>query len=290
MQNSKAEKGLKSTLIGIFINLLLALTKGFAGVLGNSYALVADAIESLSDVVSSIVVYIGLKYSTKPKDENHPYGHGKAEPIAAIIVTLALLAAAVVIIVQSLSNISTPHQTPKTFTLIVLVIVVITKELMFRYVDQVGHEVQSTAVKTDAWHHRSDAITSAAAFIGILIAIIGGKGWEVADDWAALVASFVIIINAILLFTKAFNEIMDVKPIGNIHNDVYILANSVEGVVNTEKCIARKMGLDFIIELHVRVDGNETVSEGHRIAHLVKDKLISSSLNITDAIIHVEPS
>ena len=289
MKANKAERGLKTTLLGIMINLILAVTKGTAGFLGNSYALIADAIESSSDVFSSIIVYVGLNFSTKPRDENHPYGHGKAEPIAAIIVTIALLCAAVMIVTQSISEIVTPHHAPASFTLIVLVLVVATKETLFRVVSKVGKEIKSTAVKTDSWHHRSDAITSAAAFVGILVAVIGGKGWESADDWAALAASGIIILNAVLLFIPAFNEIMDAKPVGNIHNEVYQIANQVEGVINTEKCIVRKMGLEYVVDLHVRVLGSISVKEGHKISHQVKDKLLNSNLSILEVNIHIEP-
>ncbi len=289
MSESKTNQGLKTTLLGILVNIILALCKGIAGVLGHSFALIADAIESTSDIFSSIIVYAGLKISSKPRDENHPYGHGKAEPIAAIIVTIALFTAAIIIIINSIKEIITPHYAPAVFTLYVLVGVVLTKELLFRKVNKVGTSINSTAVKTDSWHHRSDAITSAAVFVGIVIALLGGKGWEGADDWAALFASFIIIANAVFLFLPAFNEIMDGKPLGDIHSDVYKIANSTKGVSNTEKCIVRKMGLDYIVELHIWVNGNLSVAEGHNIAHDVKNKLLASTLSINDAIIHVEP-
>jgi cation diffusion facilitator family transporter len=289
MSQPKAERGLKTTLVGITVNFLLALTKGTAGVLGNSFALIADAIESTSDIFSSTLVYIGLRVSAKPRDKNHPYGHGKAEPIVAIVVTLALFAAAVVIIVESISEILTPHHAPEPFTLLVLVLVVVTKETLFRVVNKVGKEIQSTAVKTDSWHHRSDAITSAAAFVGILIAVIGGKGWESADDWAALAASGIIITNAILLFLPALNEIMDAAPEGNIHERILEIARGVNAVHDTEKCLVRKMGLQFIVELHILVDGALSVREGHSIAHEVKSRLVASELDVLDVIVHVEP-
>jgi cation diffusion facilitator family transporter len=290
MSSGRAERGLRTTLVGILINFVLALIKGTAGFLGNSYALMADAIESSSDIVSSLVVYVGLKVSTRPKDENHPYGHGKAEPVAAILVTLALVAAAIVIVFQSIAEILTPHHAPEPFTLIVLVGVVVTKETLFRFVNRVGKEVRSTAVKTDAWHHRSDAITSAAVFVGISVALIGGKGWEMADDVAALVASAIILTNAVLLFLPAFNEIMDAKPLGNYDEKVRELALGVPGVVDTDKCFVRKMGLDFVVDLQVRVDGRITVTAGHEISHRVKDKLLASGLGISAVNIHVEPN
>jgi len=289
MLKDNTSRGLKTTLIGIVINLILAVVKGTAGFVGNSYALIADAIESTSDIFSSTIVFFGLRFSARPRDENHPYGHGKAEPMAAVVVTLALFSAAVVIITQSIQEILTPHHAPAAFTLIVLMFVVITKELLFRLVNKVGTQIASTAVKTDSWHHRSDAITSAAVFVGIVVALVGGRGWESADDWAALVASLIIITNAILLFIPAMNEIMDAKPKGNIHQVVYELANQVVGVVGTEKCIVRKMGLEYVVDLHVRVDGNISVTDGHRISHAVKDTLMEAELGIMEVNIHIEP-
>jgi cation diffusion facilitator family transporter len=284
-----ALKGMRSTFFGIIGNVILAVIKGLAGFFGNSYALIADAIESTSDVFSSIIVLIGLKISSKPKDSDHPYGHGKAEPIVAIVVSLTLLAAAVTIVYQSIQEIITPHHTPAPFTLLVLVLVVTVKETLFRYVLKVGAEVQSTAVKTDAWHHRSDAITSVAAFIGISIALIFGKGYEAADDWAALLASGIIAYNAYNLFKPALAEIMDAAPKANLEKDVREITLSVEGVYDMEKCLIRKMGFDYFVDLHVIVDGNLSVREGHIIAHNVKDALLKTKLRINDVIIHIEP-
>ncbi|MCX6159034.1 MAG: cation diffusion facilitator family transporter [Ignavibacteriae bacterium] len=281
---------MRSTIFGIIGNILLAVIKGLAGFFGNSYALIADAIESTSDVFSSLIVLIGLKISTKPKDKNHPYGHGKAEPIVAIVVSLTLLGAAFTIAYQSVQEIATPHHTPAAFTLLVLVLVVAVKETLFRYVFKVGAEVQSTAVKTDAWHHRSDAITSVAAFIGISVALIFGKGYESADDWAALLASGIIAFNAYNLFRPALAEIMDEAPPENLEQDIRITAETVEGVIEVEKCFIRKMGFDYFVDLHVIVDGELTVREGHIIAHNVKDSLLKSELRIIDVLIHTEPN
>jgi cation diffusion facilitator family transporter len=284
-----ATKGMKSTMFGIFGNIILAVIKGLAGIFGNSYALIADAIESTSDVFSSLIVLIGLKISTKPKDRNHPYGHGKAEPIVAIVVSLTLLGAAITIAYQSVQEIAIPHHTPAPFTLLVLVLVVAVKETLFRYVIKVGNEVQSTAVKTDAWHHRSDAITSMAAFIGISIALIFGKGFESADDWAALFASGIIVFNAYNLFRPALSEIMDEAPQAYIEKKVRKVAISVEGVIDVEKCFIRKMGFDYFIDMHIIVNGGITVREGHIIAHRVKKRLLKSELRISDVLIHIEP-
>jgi cation diffusion facilitator family transporter len=289
MENHRVSQGIRSTVIGIIVNALLALIKGVAGFLGNCYALIADAIESASDVVSSLIVVGGLQIAAKPRDENHPYGHGKAEPIAAMIVALTLFGAAVTIILQSIHEIITPHHAPASFTLAVLVIVVITKETLFRFVFRVAENVHSTAVKTDAWHHRSDAITSAAAFIGISIALIGGKGYESADDWAAMFASVIIIVNAYKLFRPALNEVMDAAPSEDIVERVRASALSVPGVLKLDKCYVRKMGLDYFVDLHVVVSGDLSVREGHRISHNVKDTICSSHQQVADVLVHIEP-
>jgi len=283
------QRGLKTTLIGIVANAALAVAKGIAGYLGNSYALIADAIESTSDVVSSGIVYLGLKVAARPPDENHPYGHGKAEPLAALTVSLALLGAAATIAIQSVGEIVTPHHAPAPFTLAVLVLVVLTKETLFRFVFRVGHEVDSIAVKTDAWHHRSDAITSATAFVGISIALIGGVGYESADDWAALIASAIITYNAAGLLRASLYELTDASPSRDLEVQVRRVAGSFPGVIALDKCFVRKMGLNYLVDLDVIVDGGTTVREGHRIAHAVQGELRRSNPRISRVYVHVEP-
>lgn len=285
-----ALKGVRSTLIGIGFNVLLAAGKFLAGVVGHSYALIADGIESLSDVVSSLVVIIGLRVAMRPPDENHPYGHGKAEPLAATIVSLALFAAAVIIAIESVHEIRTPHSSPAPFTLGVLVGVLAIKEGLFRYVVKVGESVKSTAVKTDAWHHRADAITSGLAFIGISIALWGGKGWESADDWAALLASAIIMFNAYLLLRPAVLELTDSVPAVELGADVRVVALQVPGVLDLDKCFVRKMGFEYYVDLHIIVDRNLPVWEGHEIAHAVKETLRTAHPTIADVLVHIEPT
>jgi len=288
-KNQAPIKGMRTTILGIIVSFFLVIIKGGAGILGNSYALVADAIESLSDIFTSTIVLLGIKYASRPKDEDHPYGHGKAEPLAGLFVAMMLIVAAIVIIVQSLNEIITPHHAPEPFTLIVLVLVVVVKETLFRKVIEVGEGIESVAVKNDAWHHRSDAITSAAAFIGIAIALIGGTGYEEADDYAALFASFIIIYNAISLFMPALKEILDTAPPVEFVQKVKECAREVEGVKDIEKCFIRKMGFEYYIDMHVIVNGNLSVFEGHLIAHSVKDKLIEVFPNVSDVLCHIEP-
>lgn len=289
MDHHPGTRGVRTTVIGMLINLLLSAGKGAAGIVGNSYALIADAIESLTDVLSSVIILVGLTIAMRPADEDHPYGHGKAEPLAATLVSLALFGAAVVIAIESIHKIRIPHTTPAPFTLGVLAAVVVIKEVLYRYVVRVGDASGSTAVKTDAWHHRSDAITSGLAFIGISIALIGGKGWESADAWAALLASGVIMYNAYLLLRPAVLELTDSVPGGGLGEDVRRIAGSVPGVLSLDKCFVRKMGFDYFVDLHVVVDRNMPVWRGHEIAHEVKDQIRTARQEIVDVLVHIEP-
>jgi cation diffusion facilitator family transporter len=287
--NISINRGLKTTLVGIIASALLAAIKIFTGIVGNSYALIADGIESLTDIFTSSIVLTGLYFASKPADENHPYGHGKAEPFAGVAVSLGIFVAAIIIIVQSLYEIITPHHAPASFTLIVLVLVIVIKESLFRFVIKVGTSVNSIAVKSDAWHHRSDAITSAAAFIGISIALIGGEGYESADDFAALFASVIIIINAYRIFKPALFELLDTAPPTQVVQKVRGVAGKVENVMGIDKCFVRKMGFDYFVDIHVLVDANLPVHKGHEIAHKVKDELMNEYSNISDVLVHIEP-
>lgn len=281
--------GIRSTLVGMVTNILLAAVKAIAGILGNSYALVADAIESASDVASSLVVLGGIKIASMPADEDHPYGHGKAESIAALLVSIALCTAAAGIAIQSVREIVTPHHAPAPFTLVVLVLVVLTKEALFRFVIRAGTSTHSTAITTDAWHHRSDAITSTAAFVGITVALVGGKGYESADDVAALFASAIILFNGLRLLRKAVQEIMDAAPPADVETAVRATAAAVPGVLGLDKCFVRKMGLEFFVDLHVVVNGDLSVREGHTIAHGVKDSVRRAHPEVRDVLVHIEP-
>jgi cation diffusion facilitator family transporter len=284
------QTGARVALLGFVVNVVLASTKIVAGLFGHAYVLIADGIESALDVGGSIVIWGGLTVAARPPDKTHPYGHGKAEPIAAIVVALGVLAAALVIAIQSVREILLPHHAPAPWTLVVLIVAVIVKEVLFRYVIRFGRKVESTAVKTDAWHHRIDAMTSTAAFIGISVALIGGKAWQSADDWAALVACVLIGWNGYRLARPAFFEIMDTAPRGKFVRSIRKTARSVPGVIEVEKCRARKMGLDFYVDLHVGVDGSISVHEGHEIAHRVKNAIRQSDSRIADVLVHIEPA
>lgn len=283
-------KAVRSTLIGGASSLALTIIKLAAGIFGHSYALIADAIESASDVLTSGVVFLGIKASSVPPDESHPHGHGKFEVVAGAVVVLMLFGASVAIAVQSVREIQTPHLTPKPFTLVVLAFVLIVKELLYRFVNRTGDEVKSTAVKADAGHHRSDALTSLAAFVGISIALVGGKGYEQADDWAALFASGFIALSAYRLGLGVFEELTDRAPDPGVERSVREIALSVPGVLGTHRCFVRKVGFYYLVELDVEVDGGRSVAEGHAIAHEVRDAIKDRSISILRVFVHVEPA
>src|SRR5262245_63104561 len=288
--SSMSRTGARVALLGLVINVVLASVKIVAGVIGHAYVLIADGIESALDVGGSIVIWGGLTVAARPPDRTHPYGHGKAEPIAALVVAICVLAAAIGLAIESVREILTPHHGPAPFTLAILVLVIVIKEFLFRYVNRIGRDLESTAVTTDAWHHRGDALTSAAAFIGISVALIGGERWQTADDWAALFACAVIAANGVRLALPAFQEIMDTAPAGKIVGSILAVARSVPGVVEVETCHSRKMGLYYYVDLHVGVDGNISVHEGHEIAHRVKSAIQQSDSRIADVLVHIEPA
>jgi cation diffusion facilitator family transporter len=280
----------------IILNLSLAAIKSIAGFFGNSYALIADGIESLTDVFSSLLTYIGIHLSTKPPDANHPFGHGKIEPLSAVCIGSSLFFAAGIISIQSIHEILTPHTTPEVWTIAVLLFVIITKEAFSRYAKNVGESLGSLTVQGESLHHRSDAVTSAAVFLGITVAIIGGHlspdpRWSSADDWAALIASGAIVYNGWSIIKKALYELTDARPDAIIEKRVRTIALSVNDVLGLDKCFIRKLGFDYYVELDVRVDENLSVAEGHAIAHAVQNQIKEQikELRIAKVLVHIEP-
>jgi len=284
-----ASRGIRITILGVLASAVLASIKVGGGLLGHSYALIADGIESMLDIMSSVIVWGGLRVAARRPTERHPYGFGKAEPLAALAVATVLALAAAGLAVQSVREILTPHHAPAPFTLAVLVLVVGIKEGMYRIMRRAGETIGSAAVKTDAWHHRSDALTSLAAFVGIAIALLGGEGYESADDWAALAACGIIGFNGVRLFRSAWAEVLDVAPPPDVVEHIREVARAVADVRGVEKCHVRKSGLALYCDIHVEVDGDLTVREGHRIAHEVKDALLAAERGLVDVVVHVEP-
>jgi cation diffusion facilitator family transporter len=287
--NQTGQTLVRTTLLSLGSNVLLTIVKWAAGFWGNSYALVADAIESTSDVFASLLVLFGLQYASRPADKNHPYGHGKAEPLVTFLVVLFLLASALLIAHDSWVNIQTPHEAPKTFTLYVLVGIIMYKEFLYRWMKRTAVKTNSTILRAEAWHHRADALTSVAAFVGIGIALLLGPGYEMADDWAAIFAACLIVYNCYKILRPALGEMMDEHSYDELVEKIRSESLKVEGVRMTEKCFVRKAGTKFHIDLHVQVDPQISVEDGHRIAHNVKDFLRDGIDEIGHVLIHIEP-
>jgi len=283
------QTAIKTSYFSIIGNTSLAIIKALAGFFGNSYALIADAIESTTDIFSSLLVLFGLKYARRPADENHPYGHGRIEPLITFLVVAFLVTSATIIAYESILHIQTPHKVPQPWTLIVLGGIIVWKEVSYRIVIRKSELTNSSSLRADAWHHRSDAITSVTAFIGISIAIIFGKGYETADDWAALVASAFILYNSYLIFRPALGEIMDEHLYDDLQKEIRAVSLTVPGILGTEKCLIRKAGMQYHIDLHARVDGQISVTEGHDLAHLLKDTLCEKIPTLGHVSIHIEP-
>ena len=289
-ENTRLQRSLRATFIGLAVNVVLTAVKFTAGVLGRSHALIADGVESTADIVSSLIVWRGVVVASEPADRDHPYGHGKAEPLAAAVVSIVLLLGAGGIIVKSILQLAHPRERPAAFTLVALLGVVAVKEVLFRFVVKEADSIESIVVRTDAWHHRSDAITSLAAAIGISVTLVGGPSFAFADDAAAILAGCVIAWNGWRMFRPAADELMDAEPGSAMLAKVREAAAKVEGVNAVEKCMVRKMGGQYFVDMHVEVDPNMTVQEGHRIAHSVKDKVRETVPQVYDVLVHVEPS
>ena len=286
---NKSNLAVRTVIFSMLGNIALAIIKFVAGIFGNSFALIADGIESVVDVFASILVLFGIKYSARPADDNHPYGHGKAEPLITFLVVGFLIISAATIAWQSIQNIQMPHKLPESWTLWVLAGIILWKEISFQVVIRRSKKLKSTSLKGEAWHHRSDAITSVAAFIGITIALIGGEGYEVADDYAALLAVGFILYNCYLIFRPALGEVMDENNHDELTLEIRKVALTVPGVEGTEKCFIRKAGMIYHVDLHAKVKGDLTVTRGHDIAHELKDTLRLEITELGHVLIHIEP-
>ncbi|HET9065173.1 MAG TPA: cation diffusion facilitator family transporter [Gemmatimonadales bacterium] len=282
-------EGIRAVRAGVLINAGLAVIKGVAGVVGHSFALVADAIESLADIVGSLVVWSGLRLAARDPDHDHPWGHGKAEPIAAGIVGLMLMLAALGIIVKAVHGILVPHPVPHAWTLIVIALVVLVKETLFRRVTRIADDIGSGAVAADAWHHRSDAISSGAAFVGVGIAVLGGATWYWADEAAAIVAGLVIGVGAWRILRPAAHELMDGAPEAELLLRAAEAARTVPGVSMIEKLMARKVGVRYFIDLHVQADPTMPLHDAHILSGMVKSAIRDALPSVENVLVHMEP-
>jgi cation diffusion facilitator family transporter len=291
---SRLQRSLRAIFLGIAVNVILGVAKFLAGIFGHSHALIADATESFADIFNSLIMWRGIAVAAEPADEEHPYGHSKAEPLAAAFGAVMLLVAAVWITVKGGVNIyqwanGFHREQPQWFTLVALAVVVFVKEGMFRFVVSEGTDTDNSAVKTDAWHHRADAITSVGAAIGITIALIGGAKFVCADDMAAIFAALIIGWSGWRLLRPALNELMDQAPDPKIIEQIRGIASGIAGVANVEKCFVRKAGHLLFVEMHVEVDPEMTVRRSHEIAHDVKDKIRAMMPAVSDVLVHIEP-
>jgi cation diffusion facilitator family transporter len=282
-------EGTRATIVALVVSATLAVLKIGAGILGDSFALIADGAESVLDIFTGLLVIGGLRLSASEPTASYPYGRGKAEPLAALVVATVLLLAALGIAAGAVHEIVSPQAAPAPFTLAVLVVVLLAKEGTYRWLIWKGRQVGSRAIEVDAWHHRADALTSLAAFIGISISLVGGEAWVRADDWAALAACLVIAWNGVRLFRSGLGDILDVAAPPEVRGRIKEIAAGVDGVEGIDELRVRRSGLVYLVDIHVEVDGALTVQRGHLLGHRVKDRLLESELPILDVLVHVEP-
>ncbi len=283
------ERGQGSAMNGILINGALGGAKLAAGLLGHSYALVADASESFADVMGSCVTLYGLRVAAEPADLAHPAGHGRAETLASVITALALTAVGGLIFWHAALSLGEPRPAPSHWTLLVLVPVILIKERMFHWMRARGKETGSLAVIADAWHQRSDVVTSVAALTGIIFAWIGGPAWNHADSWAAMAASVWLVGTGLWLLGPALHELMEGSVDPALLEFICETSQSCPGILGIDKVWVRKLGMRLMVDLHVEVEPDISVQEGHRLAHVVKDRLQAELPQVRDVMVHVEP-
>src|SRR3954470_11008267 len=287
-------RSIRAAQAGVATNAVLAMAKITAGVVGSTYALIADGVESLADVASSLIVWGGVALGARPADDNHPYGHGRAEALAAAVVSVMMLAAAIFVATEAILEIRTPHRFPARWTLVFLVVVVAVKAMLAHRVSIISAESGSTAVAADASHHLSDAITSAAAFIGISAALLGrhfggGPRWAAADDWAALGSSLVIARNGITMAFAALHDLMDRSPGEPVLAPLREAALGVPGVCAIEKLAARRVGTGYRVTVHVQAAPELSLADAHSLGGRVKHAMSNAGLRIDSVLVHMEP-
>ena len=281
--------GLRVTWVGLVVNLLLVGLKFWGGVVGRSQALVADAVHSLSDLFSDVVVLLGLRWGRKEADDDHPYGHGRIETIATVFIGLTLLGAGIGIAYTAIESIYA-HRTsqPTAIALVMAALSVVSKEWMYWYTLRVGRRIHSPALIGNAWHHRSDALSSIAVFIGLLATQIN-PAWHLADAIAALLVSVFILRVGGKLMYRAFRELADTAPEEKILLELQRRAAAVHGVLQVHDLKARHSGPQLLVEMHVVVDGAMTVFDGHEIAREVRLRLLEDVDTVSEVFVHLDP-
>ncbi len=277
--------------MSLLANISLAGVKLLVGFIGNSFALIADGIESLADIVSSAIVWTGVRISDKSADHDHPYGHGKAEAIAALLASVGLLVSAGFIAYNAIHEISSPHQAPALFTIPFLVVIIGIKEWLHFSLLRSGNRMDSGALRAEAWHHRSDSLTSLGVLVGISFAIFAGPGYEKVDDIAALLVTILIVYNAFRIARPALDELMD-KRVEDFRIEVIDqISRSIDGIECLETIVVRRSGREFVAEIHMEVAPEMSIEKGHRLSHQLKDALFAArELRLTHVVVHVEPA
>jgi cation diffusion facilitator family transporter len=281
--------GQGSALKGILVNGGLGAAKLAAGVLGHSYALIADACESFADVMGSCVTFYALKKASEPADVDHPAGHGRAETLASAVTALALVGVGALIFWQAALSLNELRRAPSPLTLLVLVPVILIKEQMFNWMRARGKKIGSLAVVADAWHQRSDVVTSLAALTGIIVAWAGGAAWSHADSWAALAASVWLAGTGLWLLGPTLHELMEGSVDPALLQFIEETSRNCPGIAGVDKVWVRKLGMRLMVDLHIEVDPDISVQEGHRLSHEVKAKLQAELPQVRDVMVHVEP-
>ncbi|WP_146393185.1 cation diffusion facilitator family transporter [Allorhodopirellula solitaria] len=279
----------QAALLGLVVNLVLGVVKLVGGILGSSFALIADAVNSIGDVVTTLVVLFALRVAQRPADAEHPYGHSRAEGIAASNVALLVIISAVLVGWEAIQRISTEHTVPPAWTLWIAGGNVIIKEGLYRYKVQVGKRTGSASIIANAWDHRSDALCALAVLIGLAAVRFGGPRFAWADEAASLVVVAAIVWTGVQLFRASASELMDVQANPDLVDRMRAAAVEVDGVENVETLWVRKSGLEYFADIHIEVDQALTVAEGHRIGHRVKDHLLEQFISLRDVLVHLEP-
>jgi cation diffusion facilitator family transporter len=290
-QSEKYNIAKKGAWVGIIGNFFLAGLKIITGVVGRSFALISDGVHSLSDITSSVAVLVGLTIASKPKDKAHPYGHGKAESVASITIAALLIIVAFMLIVKVIYSFleNEPIIEPAFITLWIALASVILKEILYRYKAKLGKNVKSTSLIADAWHHRSDALSSGVVLVGIAGSIFGGPGWQYLDKIAGFIVAGIIVWVGIKIYARASSELMDESVDKEVVKVVKEKAQRVKGVKRVETLLVRKSGLDFLVDIHIEVDPKLDVTTSHNIAESVECKILEEIPEVKSVIAHIEP-
>lgn len=284
----------KVTLLGSFVNLLLVIFKFLAGIAGHSAAMLADAVHSLSDFITDVIVILFVRISNKPQDKSHDYGHGKYETLATALIGVALLGVGFGILWNGANEIlaflrGEQLRSPGMLALVAAAVSIVLKEILYQYTVRMGKKYNSQAVIANAWHHRSDALSSIGTAVGIGGAILLGPHWAVLDPVAAVVVSFFVVRVSIKLLIPCIDELLEKSLPENVEQEIEQIVLSVEGVTEPHHLRTRRIGNNYAIEVHVRMDGNITLYKAHETASAIEHKLKERFGEDTYMGIHVEP-